>query len=247
VKKKPFIVFPSRRWSQALVREKPGCPIYWKKLWYFRLEQGWIFIRYHFHCILERDDTNCKTQLKAIILMISFKYLTTPISVEIFIAAESILVEKAIYIHILQFRVILIKSNDVRFSYTVYLTKQHQPLYWICEMQKIMIGLKNWIYYICADEQWVIFFYFPTAVNPCDHILKIKIPLTSWYSTNHINQVQGFNQIYYQNTKFDISRLGFLWTSYNVSLKEELKWWRRASCSPKKDHNIPIPFLLNVF
>ena len=118
--------------------------------------------------------------------------------------------------------------------HTVYLTKQHQPLYWICEMQKIMIGLKNWIYYICADEQWVIFFYFPTAVNPCDHILKIKIPLTSWYSTNHINQVQGFNQIYYQNTKFDISRLGFLWTSYNVSLKEELKWWRRASCSPKK-------------
>jgi len=52
--KKPFIVFLSRGWFRLLVRGKS--PICWQLLWYLRLEGGWIFIRYHSHCILERDS-----------------------------------------------------------------------------------------------------------------------------------------------------------------------------------------------
>ena len=151
-------------------KKKPGCPIYWQKLWYFRLEEGWIFIRYHFHCILERDDDNCKTQLEAIISMIFYKCLTntTPISVEIFIAAESILVEKAIYIHILQFRVILIKSKDVRFSYSVYLTKQHQP-FWIGYIWEASswLAFKHWIYLnLCRWTVSDIFLFLDSSEFP---------------------------------------------------------------------------------
>ena len=128
------------------------------------------FIRYHFHCILERDDDICKTQLKAIVSMIFYKYLTntTPISVEIFIAAESILVEKAIYIHILQFRVILIKSKDVRFSYSVYLTK-HNTNHWIGYIWEASswLAFKHWIYLnLCRWTVSDIFLFLDSSEFP---------------------------------------------------------------------------------